>query len=237
MTTSGFMTSFNAVESILKEFSLFRMKGIKNLSKDGVSAEFKSNSIKEDYFKCYSSGLKNLDYDFLLEDESYFQFEYDNSGKNLEVRYAFFQNPVDYKSYEEFITEVIISSGLASSIEEAGSIFEPEYKQFLNEQEIKNKYLTVRYDVDYPNYYPIVHSVSHLHIGHQNHLRIPVNKFITPLRFAVFIIKNVYYREWKTIAESKPHYINQLLRKCSNGEVILGNNSWNNIEKLDLHLK
>jgi hypothetical protein len=237
MTTSGFMMSFNGIEKLLKEFNLYRMKGVKSLYKNGVSADFKNNSIKEDYFVCYSTGLNNHDYDFLLKDESYFQFEYDNSGKHIEIRYAFFQNPVDYKSYDEFITEVIISSGLANSIEEAGAIFEPEYEQFLNEQEIKNKYLTVRYDVDYPNYHPIVHSVSHLHIGHQNHLRIPLDKFMTPLRFAVFIIKNVYYREWKTIVETKPHYINQILRKCSNGEVLLNSSSWNNIEKLDIHLK
>lgn len=237
MTTSGFMTSFNGVENILKEFNLFRMKGVKNLYKDGVSTAFKNASIKDDYFKCYCSGLDNHDYDFLLKDESYFQFEYDNTGKHLEIRYAFFQNPVNYKTYEEFIIDEIIPSGLIKTIDEAGSMFEMEYRQFLNEQEIKNKYLTVRYDFDYPNYHPIIHSVSHLHIGHQNHLRIPVNKFITPLRFVVFIIKNVYYREWKSIAEVNPHYINQLLRKCSNGEVILSNNFWTSSEKLDIYLK
>jgi hypothetical protein len=237
MTTSGFMTSFNEIEKVLKKFNLFRMKGVKSLYKEGVSDDFKNASIKEDYFSCYSTGLNNFDYDFLLKDESYFQFEYDNSSKFLEIRYAFFQNPVDYKTYEEFIIEVIIPSNLVDSIDEAGSLFEEDYKQFLNEQDVKNKYLTIRYDVDYINYHPIVHSLSHLHIGHQNNLRIPVEKFLTPLRFVIFIIKNVYYREWKSFVDSDPDYINQMLRKCSNGETLLHNNYWDRIEKLDLYLK
>lgn len=237
MTTSGFMTSFHNIEKVLKEFNLFRMSGVKSIYKEGVSNSFKTASIKDDYFDCYSTGLENFDYDFLLQDESYFQFEYDNSGTNISIRYAFFQNPIDYKSYDEFINEEIIPSGLINSLEEAGSLFHEEYKQFINEQQIKNKYLTIRYDVDYPNYYPNVHSVSHLHIGHQNNLRIPIEKFITPLRFVIFIIKNVYYREWKSFVDTNPQYINQILRKCSNGETLLSNKDWCTIEKLDLYLK
>ncbi len=237
MTTSGFMTSFKKIEGVLKEFNLLKMKGVKLLTKDGVSSEFKNASIKADYFECYNTGLTYNDFDFLLNDQSYFQFEYSNKGKHLELRYAFFQNPIDFISYEDFLDLMIDVQSLTDSKDEIGSLFESEYNQFLNEQEAKNKYLTIRYDVDYPNYKPLVHSVSHLHIGHQNNLRIPLDKFLSPLSFVFFVLKNVYYTEWKEKLRTNNHYININLRSSKDGETSLKNADWTNQEKLELYLK
>lgn len=237
MTTSTFCTSYNSISKILKELDLFRMKGIKTLYKDGVSDIFKKASISDNYFEVYKKGLENNDFDFLLKDESFFQFEFVSTNKYLEVRYAFFQNPIDYISYESYVNNFIIEHSMTETVNEIGSIFQEEYEQFLSEQELKSKYLTIRYDVDYPNYKPNVHSVSHLHIGHQNDLRIPIEKFITPVSFVIFIIKNVYYKEWKQIIKDNPHYIYKVLKDCKNGELVVPNKYWNNFEKLELYIK
>lgn len=237
MTLSGFHTSFNEIEKILKEFSLLKSKGVKILSKEGVSDNFKSSSIKDDYFECYKIGKENFDYDFLLNDESFFQFEYFNDGKVMELRYAFFQNPVDFITYKEFLETYIIPTGVAESVDEAGAEFEVEYSQHLSEQNLHNRYITIRYDVDYKNYKPIIHSISHLHVGHLSNFRIPSDKFISPLRFVLFTIKSAYYSDWKIFAETKEQRLNQILRKSANGEKLLNNKEWCNIEKLDLYLK
>jgi hypothetical protein len=237
MTTSGFMTSFTKIEHVLKTFNLLKMKGVKSLTKDGVSKEFKAASIKDEYFDCYNIGLSFNDFDFLLIDQSYFQFEYNNKGSNLEIRYAFFQTPINYISYEDFLDIIIEAQNLSESKEDIGEMFEAEYQQFLNEKEVENKYITIRYDVDYKNYKPLVHSISHLHIGHQNNIRIPIEKFISPLTFVLFILKNVYYSEWKEMNDKNNHYINIILKQALNGEVSLKSTEWSNFEKLELHLK
>lgn len=237
MTTAGFMMSFNQIERLLKDFNIWRMNGVKSIIKEGVSEDFRSASIKDDYFNAYNIGLDNYDFDFLLKDQSYFQFEYNNKGKNLEIRYAFFQTPIDYISYEDFLCHIKEEQGITETVEEIGSLFIEDYNQFLSEQEAKNKYTTLRYDVDYSNYKPIIHSVSHLHIGHQNHLRIPIEKFISPLKFVMFSIKHVYYKEWKEMCEKNPHYVNKLLKSCSSGETLLSSKYWTDLEKLEMFIK
>lgn len=52
--------------------------------------------------------------------------------------------------------------------------------QFLNEQSLSNQYTVMRYDYDQKGYRPLIHAVSHLHIGFNNNVRIPLNKVISP---------------------------------------------------------
>lgn len=237
MTEANFNISFGKIESTLKSFDLLKMKGIKNLKNDGVSDEFKKASLSNKYYEAYKIGLESYDFDFLLIDESYFQFQYFNRDGILEIRYAYFQNPFEYISYEEFLENEIDLIEINETIESVGSIFETEYNQFLNEQELSSNYSTIRYDSDFKNYKPILHSVSHLHIGHLSNIRIPIDKILSPLRFVLFTLKHIYYHNWKDRLEIDNDDIILRLKDCLNGEENLNVDYWNNEERIELHLR
>ena len=237
MTEANFNISFAKIEATLKSFDLLKMKGIKNLINDGVSDEFKKASLSNKYYEAYKIGLENYDFDFLLNDESYFQFQYINKEGILEIRYAYFQNPFEYLTYEEYLENEIDLDEINESIESIGNIFEVEYNQFLNEQELTSNYSTIRYDSDFKNYKPILHSVSHIHIGHLNNIRIPLDKILSPLRFVLFTLKHIYYHNWKDKWENDKEDLITRLKDCTNGEENLSAEFWGEEEKIELHLK
>lgn len=199
MSEVSFNASVKEVQNFLKEIDLFKSSGVKVINKDDVSSDFKNASQKADYFKLYKVALSNFDYDILLKDDSIFQFSYKFNGIGLpEIRYAFFQNPTNYKSYNDFL-EVLRESGIIEdeSNENVPDIFEDDYQQFLTEQSINESAMCIRFDVDGGAYKPLIHSSAHFHIGHKNNVRIPCKIILSPLKFSIFIIKHVYYKVWK----------------------------------------
>jgi len=237
MTESNFNVSFSKIEKTLKSFNLFKMKGIKNLKNDGVTDEFKKASLGNNYYEAYKTGLENYDFDFLLDDESYFQFQFSIKEGILEVRYSFFQNPFEYLTYEQYLENEINLEEIEESIESVGNLFEMEYNQFLNEQDLSSNYSTIRYDSDFKNYKPILHSVSHIHIGHLSNIRIPIDKILSPLRFVLFTIKHIYYHNWKEKLENDKEELMLMLTDCVNGEQNLEKQYWHKEEKIELHLR
>jgi hypothetical protein len=236
MNISSFNISISKIEAILKEFELFKMNGIHSINERGVSSEFKSATIKETYFKAYNVGLANYDFDFLTNDQSFFQFEFHINDQKTEIRFSFFQNPVDFISYNDYLLQLIEEHHLVETVDEVRGLFEDEYDQFLNEQENISNYTTFRYDLDQDNYLPVVHSFSHIHVGHQNNIRIPINKVISPLKFVLFVIKNVYYLKWKNKMENNPDFILSALKDARVHQADLNNKFWKEEEKLELHM-
>jgi hypothetical protein len=180
MTVGKFQTSLEDAKKLLEKIDLFRQKGIKQINTTGVSDEFKTASQKADYFQVYKTAKKNFDYDFLLKDESFFQFEFKPRPHPHDcpiVRYAFFQNPQEYKSYRDYLLEQEI---IQENDSEDDEIFREEYEQFLIEQQLNLSSTTIRFDVDIQNYRPRIHSFAHIHIGHKSDIRIPCDKILTP---------------------------------------------------------
>lgn len=213
MTIGAFNSSLVLVEKILKESNLFKQKGVKPIGE--ISQEFKNTSIKGSYFDTYKVGIKNLDYDFLLNDDSFFQFVFIPNSQNLpSIRYAFFQNPQEFISYEEYLFSEEVS------YEEVGDSLLEYYQQFLTEAEINSNSSTLRYDLDHLNHSPLIHATSHLHIGKGENVRIPCDKIMSPLSFAMFVIKHVYYNNWKQLISDtqwfQNNYLNTLKSSCTN---------------------
>lgn len=186
---------------LLKDIDLFRVEGTKPLGE--VSDEFRTASIRGKYLEAYEVAKRNLDFDILLKDESFFQFSFENGNKDSlpKLRYAFFQNPQEYVSYTEFL-----SNYLSSTYEEVGDSFIEEHSQYLSELEINTSSAMIRYDLDCSTHKPLLHAVSHIHIGNSEHIRIPINRVMTPCSFVVFIIKNIYYGFWKYLIEENAQF-------------------------------
>lgn len=157
MNLANFNISLSQSELILKSIGILKMKGDYG---DLILNEFKKASQGDSYNEVYRVGIKNYDFNFLLIDDSYFQFSYsDRKGSNLpDIRYSFFQNPLDFKTYEDYL-ELLRGQGLLGdeSNEEIGDMLKDEYEQYLNEQQINLSSLTFRFDIDLNNYRPLIH--------------------------------------------------------------------------------
>ena len=231
MTVGSFKSSMVLVEKFFKQSFLLKSKGVKPLGE--TSDEFKSSTLKGNYYTSYQTALRNLDYDFLLKDESFLQFSFSklNEIGYPTLRYAYYQNPKEFITYEEYLAKEV-----ETSYEEAGDIFIEDYVQFLTEASINSDFTTIRYDLDSKNYLPLIHATSHLHIGNAENIRIPCSKIMTPLSFILFITKHVYYENWKTLLKNDnfyKEYLDVLKPQCS----YVNLSGWNtNMETKEFYL-
>lgn len=231
---SVFNISISESINLLKKINLFKGKGPKNVG--DYSDIFKKISRRNKHIEIYNSIRDNLDYEIILNDDSFFQF---SKQKNY-LRYSYIENPnFNYTKYDflriSFTDEEIVDF----TEEDINSLIdENEYEQFLNEQEINSNLTYIRYDYDPKGYIPLLHSCSHIHIGLNENFRIPSSLILTPLQFVTFSIKQRYYEIWKFHHESLEHHIitdnlKTIKNQCLN---ITDQNIWNDVEKNEIYL-
>ncbi|MGE5437708.1 MAG: DUF2290 domain-containing protein [Syntrophothermus sp.] len=157
------------------------------------------NDIQTNYYgeynTVYESLIKKYNYDFLLYDESFFQYDFNES--NGYIRYAFFQFPYDFPTYDNYL----LQNGF--DINEIGEALRTEYEQEISEANLMNNVYPIRYEYSIKDYKTLLHPASHLHIGYHNDIRISSAHIITPLVFTLFVIKNCYYDLWERQIQSK----------------------------------
>lgn len=232
MNRAKFMTSLNEVESLLRKLGLLKSKGPKG---NGVISEgFLKISKSNNLLEIYKYAIEFKDYDFLLKDDSLFQFQI--TGNDL--RYAFIQNPYKFFTKEEYLQELYLPDELNElyehfSLEEI--IKEDEYEQFLNEQILNSISNYFRYDCSPAGYSPLVHSYSHIHIGPNENIRIPTGIYLTPRKFAKFCIRNTYFELWKNFCESDENFFEDI-KTFKNDCMTLPPDLWNDSEKNELYL-
>lgn len=216
MNLSNFEISIKESKNLLKKTYFFKEIGVKSINNEGVSDAFIKASYKSNYFDAYKAGIENKDYDILLIDNSFFQFEFKQNANHFPlVRFAFFQNPQLYISYEDYLN-ILRQDGIIEieTNDEIGDSLTEEYEQFLLEQEMNPLTTTIRYDVDITAYKPLVHSTAHLHIGHSNNIRIPCDKILTPLNFVLFVLKHTYYSEWKILLKKNNKELEEAIKRA-----------------------
>lgn len=177
-----------------------------SLNSSKFSGEFYSVCQKDTYKDIYKAIMDNSDYDILLHDYSVIQFSMNINRENeddITIRYAYYPNFGKVKTYEEFLEE------LELDYDECGEEFMYDYEQSLAEAQINIGICPIRYDYDYRLYQGINHSISHIHIGHNNEVRIATSKILTFDKFILFVIRNIYPLKWKTITSDR-----ELLDEC-----------------------
>ncbi len=233
MNPGQFNASLENAKSFLKELKLYKNKGVKKVGNH--SQEIKKVSKTKNHKNIYDCAVRNFDYDFLLEDDSIFQFSFFDD----ELRYAFIQNPIYFVTKEEYLAQLFENDELIqnNSLEELTCLVdENEYEQFLVEQELNSLANIIRYDASFIGHKPLLHSYAHLHIGMNNNLRIPVSIDLTPLVFVKFCIKNTYYNVWKDAIEKNADFHDSL----ETGKKLcfaLDKKKWSEIEESELYLK
>lgn len=109
-----------------------------NFSSSKFSDDFFAASKENDYQEIYRIAYENKDYDFLLKDYSFLQFSGDFSSDEDVYRYAYYEVPTNFPTYEEYLV------GNDLSYEECGEAFRQEYEQVADEGKLKNAVMPIR---------------------------------------------------------------------------------------------
>lgn len=235
MNISQFRISLSEVKTLYDELGFIKFNGPKELYKDGVTSEFKELAHRKDYLEAYKVGIKNFDYDFLLSDNSFFQFSIRIVENSLsDLNYSFYHNPFYFISFDEYL-DIQVQSNLIT--EDDITLFEDylldEYDQFLNEQKLSSISTLIRYDYDIPNHRALIHPASHFHIGNNSSVRIPCSKLVTPYQFALFVLRHVYYDVWVRLL-NPIETVGTIYKKSACSD--LDGRFWDDLERNDLFL-
>lgn len=204
----------NAVK-LLKHSGLFHTENTTRpftFAPTKYSEEWFKASLSDDYNYIYKTAREHANYDILLTDQSVLQFSYEeDKDNNIHViRYAYYESPNKIPTYTEFLG----SHGL--SYEECGEDFYQDYEQVISEAALKSSVTPIRYDYDLPLYKKVAHHpASHLHIGHNNELRIPLFYILTPIGFIAIVLRQIYRKEWLTaLTNEKFSYLYRSIKTC-----------------------
>jgi hypothetical protein len=201
------------------------------LSPSKFSEEFFRISQEKSYDDIHRTALEKGDYDILLHDYAFFQFSKDEAGV---IRYAYYQSSREIITYEDFMKQYGFNEVdfLLDPYEEKP--FYRDYEQLISEAKISNSVTPVRYDYNTMQYTKITHPTSHIHIGHENQVRIPLSIILTPQAFVCFVIRHIYYNQWK-IAMDNPEFV-ELFLSAKGACIRIDTEFFDEDEKRDLHL-
>lgn len=167
-------------------------------------------------------------YDFLLNDESIFQFH--KFGKNL--RYCFMQNPRVKVSWEAFLEKDNVKEEelTPEDLEIYSALYENGDDESCYEHIEYPVYL--RYDLSVEQYQECFHPYSHLHVGLHNEIRFPISRELTPEMFAQIAIKMTYPELWREKIEKNE--ILESFKTVKKGCIEVPKKNWSELDKCDL---
>ena len=191
MNEGIFWTSYTYSVRLLKKLNLLKEDNVhKRIPYSQNCADY---SRGNDYKLLYQSLVDNKDYDILLKDDSMLQMSI-NSG---ESRLMFIQNPLMHISFESFLEELGWDA-TPEMMDQFHEAFYEDYCQALEGMNLNSGAVYLRYDVDARGRTnnENIHAYTHLHVGLNNCIRIPVSLHLTPLAFTMFVVRHVYYDVW-----------------------------------------
>ena len=145
-----------------------------------------------DYKTIFNRLTQTSAYDFLLNDDSIFQFQ----KQGEDYRYLFMQSFRRKVSFPDFLCNLDIDVATLNSSDY--NYLYSHYEQGIDESlfDFTSNPIYIRYDVSHVQYKEGTHPYSHMHIGLNNELRIPLSLLLTPEMFVLFCVKMVYPEVW-----------------------------------------
>lgn len=155
-----------------------------------ASESFKTLAIEPrvTYEELYLTGLREVQYNILLKDYSFFQF---GTGDIDGVRFAYYPNPflgaapdavAELNEMREYVAEGLID--VDEFLHRASEIRRPQHPPL------------VRYEYAKSQYNEATHPCSHLHLGFHGDNRWPVRRYLTAHAFALLIFRLFYLEFW-----------------------------------------
>ena len=229
MTDNSFnLRIANEVVPYLEKLCLLKSNIYKpeNHSTDSVREIAREGKYEDIFYET----INTYSYDMLLVDDSIFQFHKEQN----DYRYCFIQSPRVKMTWEEFLESI-------DTNEEELSVAEIEqWHSYYDNDEAdcyrKNIYpVYMRYDVSAKEYKEGEHPYSHLHIGINNEIRIPIALVLTPEMFTEFVIKMVYKKQWAD--KKNENYFVDFHKTLKRGCEPIQLEFWSEIDKLDIFIK
>jgi hypothetical protein len=140
------------------------------------------------YEELYLAGLREVQYNILLKDFSFFQF---GTGSVDGVRFAYYPNPflgaapdalAELKEMQEYVVEGVVD--VDEFLHRVSEIRRPQHPPL------------VRYEYSKCQYIEATHPCSHMHLGFHGENRWPVRRFLTAHGFALLIFRLFYQDFW-----------------------------------------
>ena len=192
MNSREFKQNLQRVQNLLSSASL--LKDSQYMHKY-IKPSYNRISSSKELADVYKQEVENFNYHFLLKDDSFFQFQFEEQDSSIsKLRYLFLQFPYNIPCYDQFLLD---NCGAKSS--DIGYACLESYSQALSEADLKDSAVILRYDYSKDNYREGVHSISHIHIGFSNSIRLTVDKQLSPEVFSLFVLKQLYDIEWNNI--------------------------------------
>lgn len=191
MTEGLFWSSYDEMLQLLRHKKL--LKDDNTHRWQPYSDECKEYSKGTDYKEIYQKMVDLRDYDILLYDDSMLQMCLTNG----ESRLVYIQNPLYFITFETYLAENHIEYD-PQFAESYRDMFYEDYQQALEGMKLNSGAVYMRYDVDARgrNGNENIHAYTHLHVGLNNSIRIPVGLHLTPYAFLMFVLRHVYYDLW-----------------------------------------
>lgn len=177
------------------------------------------------YVEIWKACLNNRFYHCQLHDSSLMYFGF--TGEDL-FSLCFYQFPFDAATYSEFIDE------LGFTYFEVGENLRDDYEDYLSTCKVRESISTIRYDINYDLYKEARHPVSHIHIGHENHIRIRTEKIMGPLSFLYFILRQQYPEKWILYSHDVEKYL--LHNQMRNNLTVINGSYLSDWDKCELYL-
>ena len=201
MNIACFRIHLQQTKNLLSKMNILAESNI-NAGHFEPSDETKKAGHGTDYYELYECVARNYDYEFRLNDGSYFQMAYINDG----LRYAFLESVSEAMSFEDYcFLEGLSDDQVKDMNEEEYVVLRECYEVDADSLKKKTHPLYIRYDYTrkLEEHIPNVHSSSHFHFGWDNNSRIPCSRILTPESFACFSIKMYSPSIWKTLLEKE----------------------------------
>lgn len=229
MNRGSFLNHLNSAIKIVSSCNLLKDK-IEKTERDRFAIRRTISSL-EDYNNYIHEVYEKVDYDILLNDESFFQFDQKMEDSKISYRYVYMQNSVRRLTFEEFCEKQGFTQN-EDDIDEIEDYFE---EQAGDDAFVPNVFpLYLRYDVSDIGYKANVHSFAHLHIGTSGGVRLPVGKILTPDAFVSMCLKLAYPEIWNNKIVKDPHRVElyNFKKQCEDIPPIY----WTEDEKRDIFL-
>lgn len=190
-----FRAQINETERLLKEYDLLKERNYFPDYSACEASRFRGKTYREVWEIYFGEQL----YDFVLTDHALFQFRTDVDRSCL--NYVYYEAPYDVPTYDDFLVEECGFS--PEELPDIGDLFRSEYETSLATSGWKEAFTPLRYDYDPDSYVAGRHPASHIHIGHDNNIRIGTQKLLKPLSFVLFILRQQYPDAWICLLRSE----------------------------------
>lgn len=179
----------------------------------------------QSYFDQWRTALDERWYHVRLEDHSLLVFD-ENHGR---PSYSYIQCPLELESMREYLH----GTGREFNVRNAREA-QQDYENLQETSQLRVHLTPIRYDFDPPGYRSGTHPLGHIHIGLNNSIRIGVRRAMSPISFALFVMRQMYPESWQRLLAYSANC--RLPHLCRHGLPLIADEHWGAFDEIEAYL-